>query len=139
MLGKVLHGKDGAREMKPILRYPGSKWNIADWIISHMSAHTTYLEPFFGSGAIFFNKPPVIIAEDGVWHRPLTILELAALQGFPFTFSDGSPLALAGNSDVRWRERIGNAVPPPAAVAIGNQIFETLDFKKRRGNVCIPG
>ncbi|MDO3682179.1 DNA adenine methylase [Paenibacillus ehimensis] len=41
-----------------ILHYPGSKWSMAEWIISHMPPHTTYLEPFFGSGAVFFNKPP---------------------------------------------------------------------------------
>ncbi|UHA74421.1 DNA adenine methylase [Paenibacillus sp. 481] len=39
-----------------ILHYPGSKWSMADWIISHMPAHTTYLEPFFGSGAVLFSK-----------------------------------------------------------------------------------
>lgn len=39
-----------------ILHYPGSKWSLAEWIISHMPDHTTYLEPFFGSGAVFFNK-----------------------------------------------------------------------------------
>ncbi|WP_025720246.1 DNA adenine methylase [Paenibacillus sp. 1-18] len=39
-----------------ILHYPGSKWSMADWIISNMPAHTTYLEPFFGSGAVLFNK-----------------------------------------------------------------------------------
>ena len=44
--------------MKPALKYPGAKWNIAKWIISHFPPHTTYLEPFFGSGAVFFNKPP---------------------------------------------------------------------------------
>ncbi len=44
--------------MNPILKYPGAKWRIADWIISHMPPHEGYLEPFFGSGAIFFNKPP---------------------------------------------------------------------------------
>lgn len=41
-----------------ILQYPGSKWSLADWIISHMPPHTTYLEPYFGSGAVFFNKTP---------------------------------------------------------------------------------
>lgn len=45
--------------MKPVLKYPGSKWNIANWIISHMPEHTTYLEPYFGSGAVFFRKHPV--------------------------------------------------------------------------------
>ncbi|QMV40235.1 DNA adenine methylase [Cohnella cholangitidis] len=41
-----------------ILHYPGSKWSMADWIISYMPPHSTYLEPFFGSGAVFFNKSP---------------------------------------------------------------------------------
>lgn len=44
--------------IKPILRYPGAKWNLAEWIISYFPPHTTYLEPFFGSGAVFFNKAP---------------------------------------------------------------------------------
>lgn len=43
--------------MKPVLKYPGSKWRLAEWIISFMPPHTTYLEPFFGSGAVFFQKP----------------------------------------------------------------------------------
>lgn len=43
--------------MKAIMKYPGSKWRIADWIISHFPAHHSYLEPFFGSGGVFFNKP----------------------------------------------------------------------------------
>lgn len=41
-----------------ILHYPGSKWSLAEWIIEHMPPHQTYLEPFFGSGAVFFNKAP---------------------------------------------------------------------------------
>lgn len=41
-----------------ILHYPGSKWSMADWIIEHMPDHETYLEPFFGSGAVLFNKVP---------------------------------------------------------------------------------
>lgn len=72
------------------------------------------------------DPPPVIIALDGTWHRPLTTLELAALQGFPVTMPDSSPLVLAGKSDARWRERIGNAVPPPAAQAIASQILRAL-------------
>ncbi|ALS27172.1 D12 class N6 adenine-specific DNA methyltransferase [Paenibacillus sp. 32O-W] len=41
-----------------ILHYPGSKWSLAAWIIDRMPPHQTYLEPFFGSGAVFFNKRP---------------------------------------------------------------------------------
>ena len=43
--------------MKRILNYPGSKWKMADFIIKLMPEHSTYVEPFFGSGAVFFNKP----------------------------------------------------------------------------------
>ncbi|MBC2373681.1 DNA adenine methylase [Listeria booriae] len=42
--------------MKRILNYPGSKWSMAKWIIDHMPKHEVYLEPYFGSGAVFFNK-----------------------------------------------------------------------------------
>ena len=47
-----------AGQMKPVLKYPGSKWRLADWIVSLMPPHKSYLEPFFGSGAVFFKKPP---------------------------------------------------------------------------------
>ncbi|WP_127580902.1 DNA adenine methylase [Paenibacillus koleovorans] len=41
-----------------ILHYPGSKWSIAKWIIEHMPEHRVYQEPYFGSGAVLFNKVP---------------------------------------------------------------------------------
>lgn len=44
--------------MKRILNYPGSKWRLADIIIENIPDHVTYLEPFFGSGAVFFSKDP---------------------------------------------------------------------------------
>jgi len=44
--------------MKKALRYPGSKWNIAARIVEFIPKHHSYVEPFFGSGAVFFNKAP---------------------------------------------------------------------------------
>lgn len=42
--------------MKAIIKYPGSKWSLAKWIIGFFPDHHSYLEPFFGSGAVLFNK-----------------------------------------------------------------------------------
>lgn len=42
--------------MNAILKYPGGKWRIAEWIMRHFPPHRVYLEPFFGSGAVFFTK-----------------------------------------------------------------------------------
>lgn len=42
--------------MNSVLKYPGSKWKIAPWILSYFPAHHSYLEPFFGSGAVLFSK-----------------------------------------------------------------------------------
>lgn len=69
--------------------------------------------------------PPVIVALDGTWHRPLTTLELAALQGLPVRRPDGNWLELPG-SDAKRREMIGNVVPPPTAQAIADEILMTL-------------
>jgi site-specific DNA-cytosine methylase len=65
----------------------------------------------------------VIQAEDGTWHRPFTTLELAAIQGL---IEPEEHLQLDGLSDSAWRERIGNAVPPPAAEAIGSVMLMSL-------------
>lgn len=65
----------------------------------------------------------VIRALDGTWHRPFTTLELAALQGL---VDPGDCLELEGRSDTGHRERIGNAVPPPAAEAIASVMAHAL-------------
>lgn len=38
------------------LRYPGSKWSLASTIVEQFSDHYHYVEPYFGSGAVFFTK-----------------------------------------------------------------------------------
>ena len=40
------------------LRYPGAKWSLAAVICEHFGPHYHYVEPFFGSGAVFFTKNP---------------------------------------------------------------------------------
>jgi len=83
------------------------RWNVAD--------------PRLPGGSE--NVRALILALDGTWHRPLTTLELAALQGL---VDPEALLELEGASHSAWRERIGNAVPPPAAAAIASMMGETL-------------
>lgn len=45
-------------EVATVLRWPGAKWRMADWIVSQLPPHDVYFEPFFGSGAVFFTKQP---------------------------------------------------------------------------------
>lgn len=44
--------------MRQVLKYPGSKWNIASKLVELIPQHHSYVEPFFGSGAVLFNKQP---------------------------------------------------------------------------------
>lgn len=44
--------------MRNVLKYPGSKWNVAKQIVQLIPEHHSYVEPYFGSGAVLFNKDP---------------------------------------------------------------------------------
>lgn len=67
---------------------------------------------------------------DNTWHRPFTTLELAALQSLfdpeDWFSPEGGFFTLEGQSDQRWREGIGNAVPSATASAIAEVMGETL-------------
>lgn len=71
------------------------------------------------------DRPPIILALDGTWHRPMTTLELAALQSLPLG-GPGAWLVLDGKNAGHWRERIGNAVPVETAEAIAGTALTCL-------------
>ncbi len=68
---------------------------------------------------------PVIIAPDGTWHRPLTLLELAVLQGMPATWQ-GQPLTMAGGARAKIAEHIGNGLPVGTMQATMGEMLRTL-------------
>jgi DNA adenine methylase len=44
--------------MKAPIRYFGSKWRLAPWIVQQLPPHVCYVEPFGGSAAVLLTKPP---------------------------------------------------------------------------------
>jgi DNA adenine methylase len=41
-----------------IIKWPGSKGRLAEWVVGHMPRHAAYVEPFAGSLAVYFAKHP---------------------------------------------------------------------------------
>lgn len=123
--------QDGRKHFQGGGHYGVTRWDQTSMTVAASSRHDNgrwaVADPRDGAGdplpAPDARLVACIRALDGTWHRPFTTLELAALQGL---VEPDQVTGLDGESDTGWRERIGNAVPPPAARAIAGVMGRTL-------------
>src|SRR5690606_17139596 len=54
------HPDSRGGDVKPPFAYYGGKTGMAQRIVSLLPPHKSYIEPFFGSGAVLFAKPPAM-------------------------------------------------------------------------------
>lgn len=52
----------------------GGKGHISAWVVRHLPAHSTYVEPYGGAGSVLFTKPPAPIEVWNDLHGDLTNL-----------------------------------------------------------------
>jgi len=45
----------------PPVRYYGSKWQIAQWIVQFFPVHDCYVEPYCGGASVYFRKNPAFV------------------------------------------------------------------------------
>lgn len=96
------------------------RWSVAD---PRRNGTQIMHDPMHGLPGPDDRLVTVIIARDGTWHRPFTLLELACLQSLidPEDVHD-----LDGLSESAKRERVGNAIPSKSATAVFDVMGRTL-------------
>lgn len=136
------------RKAKPAkdhgIQYDERGWPIATHELVKLADGRFVL---YGPPRDFTKKRPVagmvIRSYDGTLHRALTTAELKRIQGFPNWFEFCGPASCGddlpdGTPQTGQRKRIGNAVPPPAAYAIGRECYETL-LASAQGGLRLSG
>jgi len=119
----------GVPRIEAIASGEGVSVELAFWCLARVEPEPFFVRWYPHPTLFAWKDPPpwpvVIVADDGTWHRPITVLEAATLQGLPARVGD-APLTLPGRSAALWREWIGNMVPVGAAEAIARQMLLTL-------------
>lgn len=128
----------------PVLKYPGAKWNLAAWICSHLPPHDAYLEPYFGSGAVFFRKIPARLETindlDGDVVNLFRVLRDPALAGRLTTAVALTPWARAEHEDAWALKRTGEPVEDARRLLVRGSMNYGMRLRRKGGfHAQLPG
>lgn len=83
---------------RALIKWPGSKWRMAKWVIQNMPPHDLYCEPYCGSAAVFFTKGRSLleVLNDKNWDLHNFFLQLRerpdeliwAIKNTPYSYSE---------------------------------------------------
>jgi DNA adenine methylase len=124
---------------RPILKYYGGKFRLADWIISFFPEHLVYTECFGGAASVLLKKKPSkhevyndlndeVVNLFRVVRDPETARKLRHMLKLT-PYSRQSTWAYAMDIDWMDCEGMREAIPPAYTQWIGEAIFEQVKTK----------
>ncbi|MCL5946883.1 MAG: DNA adenine methylase, partial [Chloroflexi bacterium] len=133
---------ESASPARPILKWAGGKQQMLDHLLAHVPAHfNTYIEPFFGGGALFFALRPrrAIIADS---NPELINLYRVVASNVEALIAALAPLPLDEDSFYRIRDLNVEQLDPVARAArtiyLNRTCFNGLYRVNRKGQFNTP-
>ena len=120
--------------LRPIFKRLGCKYSMLQFILPLIPPHKTYIEPFFGSGVVFFNKPEqgeknIINDADTLLITDYKIIAKAPIDLFEHSFK--ARLTLKEIESIYWSTEDSNTTSILKAIIRNNNGFNGRPVTKK--------